>query len=309
MRQHALFQTITTTGRTRQTRHQVSMIVQYAVNILLVFAFIVPLLFMVSASFKPSNDVIFSDMESIRGVLPVGNLTLNNYGTVFQLSPFLRFLLNSIVVSAIAVFLGVFLNSMAAFALSRLKWKGQTLVLTIIIATLIIPFEAIVIPLLLLVNTLPNLSIGGNGIALSQGWFDTYQVQIVPFVTSAFSIFLFYQFFKGIPVELDEAALVDGASYFQIYRSIIMPNSGPVIATVAIFTFLGSWNSFLWPNMVIQSEDVRPVMVGMNYFFQQNTQWGVVMAYATLVTLPVLGLFLAFQRFFIRSIASSGVKG
>jgi multiple sugar transport system permease protein len=285
------------------------MIVQYAVNILLVFAFIVPLLFMVSASFKPSNDVIFSDMESIRGVLPVGNLTLNNYGTVFQLSPFLRFLLNSIVVSAIAVFLGVFLNSMAAFALSRLKWKGQTLVLTIIIATLIIPFEAIVIPLLLLVNTLPNLSIGGNGIALSQGWFDTYQVQIVPFVTSAFSIFLFYQFFKGIPVELDEAALVDGASYFQIYRSIIMPNSGPVIATVAIFTFLGSWNSFLWPNMVIQSEDVRPVMVGMNYFFQQNTQWGVVMAYATLVTLPVLGLFLAFQRFFIRSIASSGVKG
>ena len=298
----------TTLGGTNRPRRLLSMVAQYAINILLVFAFVFPLLFMVSASFKSSNDVIFSDMQSIRGFLPVGNLTLNNYGTVFAASPFLRFLVNSIIVSTIAVILGVFFNSMAAFALSRLKWKGQKLALAIIIATLIIPFETIVVPLLLLVNSLPNLSFSG-GIALTQGWFDTYQVQIIPFITSAFSIFLFYQFFKGIPVELDEAALVDGASYFQIYRRIIMPNAGPVIAAVAIFTFLGSWNSFLWPNMVIQSEDVRPVMVGMNYFFQQNTQWGVVMAYATMVTLPVLALFLAFQRSFITSMASTGIKG
>jgi multiple sugar transport system permease protein len=307
MQKLALFQT--TTGRTNRSRPQIGKIVQYAINLLLVLAFIFPLLFMVSASFKTSNDVIFSDMESIRGLLPIGALTLNNYVTVFQVSPFLRFLLNSIFISAISVVLGVFLNSMAAFALSRLKWKGQALVLTIIIATLIIPFETIAIPLLLLVNNLPNLSLSAGGLALTQGWFDTYQVQIIPFITSAFSIFLFYQFFKGIPVELDEAALVDGASYFQIYRQIIMPNSGPVIATVAIFTFLGSWNSFLWPNMVIQSEDVRPIMVGMNYVFQQNTQWGVVMAYATLVTLPVLVLFLVFQRAFVTSLAGSAVKG
>ncbi len=298
----------TALGGTNRPRRLLSVVPQYAINILLVFAFIFPLLFMVSASFKSSNDAIFSDMQSIRGFLPVGNLTLDNYGTVFAASPFLRFLVNSIIVSTIAVILGVFFNSMAAFALSRLKWKGQKLVLAIIIATLIIPFETIVVPLLLLVNSLPNLSFSG-GIALTQGWFDTYQVQIIPFITSAFSIFLFYQFFKGIPVELDEAALVDGASYFQIYRRIIMPNAGPVIAAVAIFTFLGSWNSFLWPNMVIQSEDVRPVMVGMNYFFQQNTQWGVVMAYATMVTLPVLALFLGFQRAFITSMASTGIKG
>jgi multiple sugar transport system permease protein len=307
MRQLALFQT--TVVRTNRSRRLISMTVQYAVNLLLVIAFIFPLLFMVSASFKQSNDAIFSDLQSIRGLLPVGHLTLNNYGTVFGVSPFLRFLLNSIFISTVAVVLGVFLNSMAAYALSRLKWKGQKFVLTIIIATLIIPFETIVIPLLLLVNNLPNLSISGSGIALSQGWFDTYQVQIIPFITSAFSIFLFYQFFRGIPVELDEAALVDGASYFQIYRRIILPNSGPVIATVAIFTFLGSWNSFLWPNMVIQSEDVRPIMVGMNYFFQQNTQWGVVMAYATMVTLPVLVIFLVFQRAFVASLAGSAIKG
>jgi multiple sugar transport system permease protein len=304
MRQLAHFQT--TAGRTNRSRPQIGKTLQYVINILLVFAFIFPLLFMVSASLKPSNDVIFSDLQSIRGFLPIGNLTLNNYVTVFQVSPFLRFLLNSIFISAVAVFLGVFLNSLAAFALSRMQWKGQALILTIIIATLIIPFEAIAIPLLLLVNNLPNLSLSDG---LTQGWFDTYQVQIVPFITSAFSIFLFYQFFKGIPVELDEAALVDGASYFQIYRQIILPNAGPVMATVAIFTFLGSWNSFLWPNMVIQSESVRPIMVGMNYVFQQNTQWGVVMAYATLVTLPVLALFLAFQRTFVTSLAGSAVKG
>jgi multiple sugar transport system permease protein len=285
------------------------MTVQYAVNILLVFFFIFPIVFMVMSSFKPTNDAIFSDLQSIRAFLPIGNLTLSNYVAVFQLSPFLRFLLNSILICSLSVVLGVTLNSMAAYALCRLKWPGQNLVLTIIIATLIIPFETIVVPLLLLVNNLPNLSMTSSGLALTQGWFDTYQVQIVPFITSAFSIFLFYQFFKGIPIELDEAALVDGASHFQIYRQIIMPSCGPVIATVAILTFLASWNSFLWPTMVIQKESVRPVMIGMQYFFQLNTQWGQVMAYATLITLPVLALFMAFQKAFITSITSSGVKG
>ena len=307
MRQFALSQP--TRDKTHRTRHRVGKGLQYVINILLVFAFIFPLLFMVSASLKPSNDAIFSDMQSIRGILPVGALTLNNYVAVFQVSPFFRFLLNSIFISAVSVVLGVFFNSLAAFALSRLKWKGRSLVLTLIIATLIIPFETIAIPLLLLVNNLPNVIISGSGLALTQGWFDTYQVQIIPFITSAFSIFLFYQFFRGIPVELDEAALVDGASYFQLYWRIIMPNAGPVTATVAIFTFLGSWNSFLWPNMVIQSESVRPIMVGMSYAFQQNTQWGVVMAYATLVTLPVLAFFLAFQKAFVASLAGSAIKG
>src|SRR5260370_8576733 len=299
----------TTVHQAKPPRRLITLLFQYALGLLLVFAFIFPLLFMVSASFKQSNDAIFSDLQSFRGLLAVGNLTLNNYVAVFQQSPFLRFLVNSIFLSAAAVILGVFLNSMAAYALSRLKWKGQKITLTIIIATLIIPFEPIAIPLLLLLNSLPNFSVSDGGIALTQGWCDTYQVQVIPFITSAFSIFLFYQFFKGIPVELDEAALVDGASYFQIYRRIIMPISGPVIATVAILPFLGSWNSFLWPTMVIQSQDVRPIMIGMNYFFQQVPQWGQIMAFATLVTLPVLALFLVFQRTFVTSIASSGVKG
>ena len=159
-----------------------------------------------------------------------------------------------------------------------------------------------------LVAHLPNLSLD-KGVALTTGWLNTYQVQIIPFLAGAYSIFLFYQFFQEIPKELDEAALIDGASRFQIYRHIIIPISGPVFATVAILTFQGAWNSFLWPIMTVQSEELRPVMVGMQYFFQQEPQWGAIMAYATLVTLPVLLLFLLFQGAFVKSVASSGIKG
>ena len=130
------------------------------------------------------------------------------------------------------------------------------------------------------------------------GWLDTYRVQIFPFLANAFSIYLFYSYFQSIPTTLDEAARVDGAGWFRIYRSIVMPLAGPAIATVAILTFLPAWNSYLWP-----------LMVGVSYFMQQNVLWGQIMAYSTLITIPVLVMFLALQRQFIRSIASAGVKG
>ncbi len=278
---------------------------QYAINFLLAGFFLFPLLFMIVSSFK-SNDQIFSDLRSLRAFLPVGTLSLANYEAVFTRSQFPRFLMNSVMVSAITIFLALIVNSMIAYALSRLTWKGQQLVLAVIIATLIIPGETVIMPLLLLVSWLPSFSFESG---FTQGWLNSYHVQIIPFITSAFSIFLFYQFFRDIPKELDEAALVDGASRFQIYRKIIVPNSGPVFATVTILTFLGTWNAFLWPTMVVQSENLRPVMVGMQYFFQQDTEWGEVMAYATMITIPVLLLFLFFQGAFVKSIASSGIKG
>lgn len=159
------------------------------------------------------------------------------------------------------------------------------------------------------VNKLPSLELNGFHLALTTGWLDTYQVQILPFVANAFSIYLSYQYFSSIPRELDEAARMDGASAWRIYRNVVMPLSGPAIATVAILTFLPAWNSYLWPLMVVQTENLRPVMVGIQYFFQLNVAWGQVMAYASMITVPVLALFLAFQRSFINSIASSGVKG
>lgn len=282
-----------------------SKVVQYATNLILVIFFIFPLVFMIMASFKP-NDQIFADLRSLRAFLPVGDLSLTNYQAVFAKSKFPRFLFNSLFISVTTILLSLVVNSMLAYALSRLKWAGQKLVLAIIIATLIIPGETVITPLLLLVSKLPGLSLTEG---LTFGWLNTYHVQIIPFIVSAFSIFLFYQFFRDIPKELDEAALVDGASRFQIYYKIILPNSGPVIATVTILTFIGAWNSFLWPTMVIQSEELRPVMVGMQYFFQQDTEWGEVMAYAAMITIPVLLVFLLFQRSFVQSIASSGIKG
>ncbi len=281
---------------------------KYVPLIILVFFFIFPLVFMLVSSFKGSNQEIFSDLRSIRAFLPVGELTLANFQRVFRDSNFPRYIANSLGISAITIVLALFINSMAAYALSRLRWPGQKLVLSIIIATLIIPGQASVMPLLLLVSRLPSLSFT-DGITLTHGWLDTYHVQIIPFLTSAFSIFLFYQFFQDIPKELDEAALVDGASRFQIYYRIIVPISGPVFASVAILTFIASWNSFLWPIMTIQSDELRPVMVGLLFFFQRDTQWGEIMAYTSMITLPVLAFFFAFQSAFVKSVATSGLKG
>ncbi|MFF0078048.1 carbohydrate ABC transporter permease [Streptomyces sp. NPDC005494] len=277
-------------------------------RIALALVFALPLVFMLVSSFKP-DDQIFGDLDSLRAFLPIGALSLDNYTAVFDRVPAARFLLNSVLISASTVVLGIVINSMAAFALSRMRWPGRKVVLTAVIATLIVPFETFALPLVWWVNQLPLLSVNGFHLQWSTGWMDTYQVQILPFVANAFSVFFFHQYFQSIPKELDEAAIVDGAGWFTIYRRIVMPLSGPAVATVAILTFLPAWNSYLWPLMVVQSEELRPVMVGISYFFQLNVGWGQIMAYSSMITVPILALFVAFQRSFVNSIASSGVKG
>ena len=280
----------------------------YLVRILLVVFFAFPLVFMFMSSLKP-DDQIFADLDSIKAFLPVGDISLANYTGVFDTVPAARFLANSIVITVIIVLVGLVVNSMAAFALSRMRWRGKTLVLAAIIATLIVPFETFALPLVWWVNKLPWVLFQDGQFFYSTGWLDTYRVQIFPFLANAFSIYLFYSYFQSIPKTLDEAARVDGAGWFRIYRSVVMPLAGPAIATVAILTFLPAWNSYLWPLMVVQTENLRPVMVGVSYFLQQNVLWGQIMAYSTLITIPVLVMFLALQRQFIRSIASAGVKG
>jgi multiple sugar transport system permease protein len=275
-----------------------------ALKILLALVFGLPLLFMIVSSFKPDLQ-IFKDLGGVQAFLPVGDISLDNYLGVFERVPFAQFLLNSVIISVSTVALGLVVNSMAAFALARMRFRGQKVLLGIILATLIVPFEVMALPLLWEVNKLPYF----DGSSFSQGWLDTYAVQIVPFIANAFSIFLFYQYFDSIPRELDEAATVDGAGWFRIYRSIVMPLSGPAVATVAILTFLPAWNQYLWPLMVTQSESIRPAMVGIDYFKQLNVSWGQIMAFASVITVPVLVLFVAFQRSFVNSIASSGVKG
>jgi multiple sugar transport system permease protein len=297
----------------------------YTVMTILACFFVSPIVFMLVSAIKTNETQITSDVSGPQAFVPYPlrlvphvdrlddapvetreeytGLGLQNFVDVFRRMPFGRFLWNSIFVTTTTVGLGLLVNSMAAYPLARLKWKGQDIVLAVIVALIIIPFEAVAIPLALLTAKLPRPD-GGIG------WHDTYYVQVIPFIADAFSIYLFYQFFIGISKDLDEAAIVDGASRLRIYWDIILPNSKPVLATVAILKFIWLWGSYLWPLMVIRLPEYRPLTVAMQEFFGQFPRlWGDTLAFATMTTLPVLVVFLVFQRWFIRSVAAAGVKG
>ena len=296
--------TVTTVKNIKGRGYKLIVFTRYLLMSLLALFFLFPIVFMFVSSLKPDMQLL-RDSASFRAFLPVGDISLNNYAEAFERAPVGKFILNSILVTSITVFLGLIVNSMAGFAIAIPRWKGKEIVLSMIIATFIVPFETIAVPLLLLVNKLPTF--GAEG--FSEGWLNSYHVQIIPFIANAFSIFLFVQFFKSLPNSLVEAARIDGAGWFQIYRNVIIPVSGPVFATVAILTFLPMWNQYLWPLMVVQQEEFRPVMVGLDYFFQLNIAWGEVMAFLSIITVPVLVLFLALQSAFVESIAESGIKG
>jgi len=287
-------------------------VLQYGLAIFFMLLFCLPLLFMISSSLKDPQ-AIFADVKSWKAFFPVGDINFDQYVGVFERLPMAQFVFNSLFVSGVVVIAGLFVNSLAAFAIARLRFRGQNTLLVFLIATLVIPFETIAMPLLVLVNSLPRLSWEDGSVEITIGWLNTYLVQIMPFIAGGFSIFLFVQYFKTLPKELDEAAVIDGASYFSIYWRIIVPLAGPAFATSAILSFLAIWNAYLWPVMVVQTESLRPVQVGLDYFWastsEEGTQWGEIMAYSTLITLPILIIFVVFQRAFVASVASSGVKG
>ena len=284
--------------------HRLRLIVRYTVLGLIALIFVFPLVFMLMSSLKPDAQLL-GDTRSLRAFLPVGDISLDNYFDAFQRAPVGLFILNSVIVTGVTVVLSLLVCSAAAFAFVFIDWRGRELVLTLILATLIVPFETIAIPLLLIASKLPWIGLDG----LTYGWLNSYQVQIIPFVADGLTIFLFVQYFKDLPGELIEAARVEGASWWQVYRRVVMPLAGPVLATAAILKFLAMYNQYLWPLMVVQEEAYRPVMVGLQYFFQLNRAWGEIMAYLSLITVPVLAFYLVLQRAFIASIASTGVKG
>jgi multiple sugar transport system permease protein len=295
-----------------KTKLTPGLMVQYGFAIFFMLLFSLPLLFMFSSSLKDPQ-AIFADVKSWRAFFPVGDVNFDQYTGVLDRLPIGQFLFNSIFISVTVVILGLFVNSLAAYAIARLQFKGHNVVLIFLIATLVVPFETIAMPLLVLVNSLPRISLEDGTIEFTTGWLNTYLVQIAPFIAWGFSIFLFVQYFKTIPKELDEAAFIDGAGFFSIYWRIIVPLAGPAFATSAILSFLAIWNAYLWPVMVVQTESLRPVQVGLDYFWaatsEEGTQWGEIMAYSTLITLPIIIIFVIFQRAFVASVASSGVKG
>jgi multiple sugar transport system permease protein len=335
------------------------------------FVFMFPIIFMIVAAFKP-NDRVIADMTSIRALLPEpSSLTMNNVHDVFNRVRFGHLVFNSLFITLATVISGLFVNSMAAFVLARLRWLGRSMMLGIIVSLIIIPLEAIAVPLLMQINQMSGVLNGiitAIVIALTGlvwvvvwnmagkffhevapfsrlpdpviyvlqaavmvvialpfelitylmviqtrdggTWLNSYHVQILPFIAEPFSIFLFYQFFIGIPKDFDEAAYVDGAGPFRIYWQIMVPLSRPVFATVAILKFLQFWSFYMWPLMVTRGDQYQPLMVGMSYFqTQAPIKWGSIMAYAAMVTIPVLITFLLFQKWFVQSVSSSGVKG
>ena len=277
-------------------RKNIYITLSYLLLIVIAFFFLFPIVFMFVSSIKNNETQIIRDMSNISAFIPYGELGLKNYFDVFKQMPFGRFMFNSVFIVSSTVLSGLVLNSMIAYALARLRFKGRGLILSFVIALIIIPIEVVVIPLLLMVNRI--------------GWLDSYQVQIVPFIVDAFSIFLFYQFFIGLPKSLDEAAKIDGANPFQVYWKIIVPLSKPVFATVAILQFLVRWGDFLWPLMVTRGYEYRPLPVAIQQFFSQDPKvWGDIFAFASMVTIPSLIIFLLFQKWFLRSVASSGIKG
>ena len=275
----------------------------YLVMTLLAIFFLFPIVFMLVSSIKNNETQVMADMSSLYAFVPRGELGLQNYYDVFEQLDFGQLMFNSVLIVGVMVLTGLFINSLMAYALARLRFKGRGMLLGVVVSLIIIPFEAVAVPLLLLVNRLPWF--GG-----ATTWLDTYHVQIIPFVADAFSIFLFYQFFIGLPRDLEEAALVDGASLLRIFWNIVLPLSRPVFATVAILQFLTHWGDFLWPLMVTRGPEVRPLMIGMQQFFGLDPKiWGDIMAFASMITIPVLIVFLLFQKWFVQSVASTGIKG
>ena len=259
----------------------------------LVFIFLLPVLIMLAGSLKPDARVLV-EAGTLAGYMPV-DFSLQNYRDVFIRVPFLRYLFNSALIASTIVLCGLLVNSLAGYAFARLQWRGRDSLLLVVIALMIIPLEAIAVPLFYEVTLL--------------GWRNSYLVQIVPFIANAFSIYLFYSFFLGLPKELEEAARIDGAGAFRIFFAIVTPNAKPVFATVAILTFLSQWGSFLWPLMVTHSESVRPLPMGIAAFYTlPPLQWGDIFAFGVMMVTPVLLVFILFQRWFIAGVATSGLK-
>jgi multiple sugar transport system permease protein len=266
----------------------------YLVLAVLALLYVAPVLLMLVGSLKPEARVL-TEAGSINAFLP-GEWNLQNYRDVFERVDFSGYLFNSVFITSMIVGFGLIINSLAGYAFARLRWRGRDLVFGLVLAILILPLEAIAVPLFYQVTLF--------------GWRDTYLVQILPFVANAFSIFLFYTFFIGLPRELEEAARIDGASVFRTFFTIIIPNSKPVFATVAILTFLTQWGVYLWPLLVTSSEAVRPLPLAIATFYTlPPLQWGDIFAFGVMMVAPILIVFLLFQRWFIRGVVSSGIKG
>jgi multiple sugar transport system permease protein len=251
---------------------------------------LLPFAWMLGTSFKPESDVFGYPLR-----LQPTHPTFSNYVAIWHELPFARLVFNSVIFAGGVTVLSVFFDSLAAYALARLRFPGRTIAFYLVLATLMVPFQVTLVPLFQFVFRLH--------------WLNTYQGLIVPRATSAFGIFLLRQFFVSVPRELDEAARVDGASEWHIYRRIMLPLAKPALATLAVFYFMNNWNDFLWPLVIATGTSHENLPAGLTLFSGQYViQHGVLMAGAAISLLPLAVAFMLAQRYFVRGIATTGIK-
>ena len=285
-----------------------SALARLMVHLVLVLAavlMVMPFLWMISTSLKIDADVFAVPPRWI----PT-EFDFANYRDAFQAIDMDRLYVTTSIVTGISVITQVLFGAMAGYPFARLRFPGRTILFTALLITMMVPFEVLVLPTFLLARAFPL--VGGNDLTGSggTGLLNSYGGLLLPHLLAVFNIFLFRQFFRGFPNDLEDAAALDGCSRSRFFWTILLPNSKPVIGTVALFSFLWSWNDFLWPLVVARDQNFWTLQVGLATFNQESgTQWAELMAASVIATIPVLLLFLIFQRFLVQGVATSGLKG
>jgi len=281
-----------TTARRALNPKTTRSILAHTVLIALSLMFVTPFLWLVSTSLKIDTQIF-----AFPPIWIPQPATFEQYVKGLNYIPFLLYLRNTAIYCGLSVLGTIISSSLVAYSLARIRWAGRGMLFAVIIATLMVPAQVTLIPLFLVFKTL--------------GWLDSLAPLIVPhFFLQPFSIFLLRQFFMTIPIELSEAARIDGASEFQIYRSVIMPLATPVLASVGLFTFLATWNDYLGPLIYLNSPEKYTLSLGLAQFRgEHGVEWGALMAVSTVMIIPVLIAFFFTQRTFIQGITMTGIKG
>jgi multiple sugar transport system permease protein len=249
-----------------------------------------PFLWGISTSLKDMREVLSSPFSLIPK-----SITLVNYANVVKSIPIVRFFINSVIVSAAITVSQLFTCSLSAYAFARLRFPFRDGLFYILLGTMMIPQHVIMIPVYIILNFFRLI--------------DTYAAMIVPFISGAFGTFLLRQFFLTIPKELEEAAILDGCGHLRFLFKIMLPLSRPILATLAIFTFMWSWNNYLWPLIVTNRIEIRTLQYGLAMFKEEGgLNWGQLMAGTTIATVPILAMFLVMQRQFIQGITLTGLR-
>jgi multiple sugar transport system permease protein len=253
---------------------------------------LIPFLWAISASFKPLAELTSGQFNWIPQ-----EFTLENYRQIFEREPlFGRWVFNSLLIGVSVTLLNLLFNSMAGYALARLNFAGRQFWFVLILAVLAVPVQVTLIPTFLILKLL--------------GWLNSYQGMVVPGMVNATFIFMMRQFFVNFPKELEEAAALDGLNPFQIFWYIVLPLAKPALAAQAIFVFMGSWNNFLLPVVILFDPEMFTLPLGLNTFKGQYiSYWNYIMAASVVFTVPVLMLYIFFNRYFIRGVTFTGTKG